>query len=102
MPEIGTKVREGGDDVEVGKAYEITNVETVETEVRSFAGVRVTLLTKKAEEGNVMLWKRPVTSPESKLGAFITLLGSNTDTWLNKWIIFKDWRQGARLVELAK
>ncbi|GAI07226.1 unnamed protein product [marine sediment metagenome] len=49
-----------------------------------------------------MLWSRPVTTPKSKLGAFITLLSSNTDKWLNKRICFIDWRQGARVVELAK
>lgn len=102
MPEIETKVRQGGDDVEVGKEYEILNVEQVTTEVAFYKGWRVSLLTKKAEEGSVMLWERPVTSPDSKLGAFITLLGGNTDKWLHKWIKFVDWRQGARLIELVK
>lgn len=102
MPELGTKVREGGDDIEVGVKYHIDNIEEVTTEVKAFSGVRVMLVDEKKNEGSVMLWRRPVTSQESKLGAFITLLGSNTDKWLGKFIIFKDWRQGARLVELAK
>ncbi|MBU2249571.1 MAG: hypothetical protein KKD77_22685 [Gammaproteobacteria bacterium] len=102
MPEIGTKVREGGDDVEIGVEYHIDNVEIVTTDVKAFAGIRVVLVDKKKDTRSVMLWQRPVTSPESKLGAFISLLGSNTDKWLGHKIIFRDWRQGARLVELAK
>ena len=101
-PEIGTKVREGGDDVEVGVKYHIDNVETVITEISAYNGIRVLLADEKKNEGTVMLWKRPVTTPKSKLGAFITLLGSNTDKWLGQKIIFRDWRPGARLVELAK
>lgn len=101
MPEVGTKVREGGDDVEIGKEYEITNVEDVTTEVSFYKGLRVQLLTKKAEEGSIMLWSRPITSPKSKLGAFITLLGSDTDKWLHKKIKIVDWRQGARIIELV-
>jgi len=102
MPEVGTKVREGGDDVEIGKEYEIINVEDVVTEVQTYKGLRVELLTKKAEEGSVMAWWRPVTTPRSKLGAFIKLLGSNTDDWLHKRIKFVDWRVGARNIELVK
>ena len=102
MPEIGTKVRESGDDVKVGETYEIVNVEEVTTDVSAYKGLRVQLLTKKAEEGTIMLWRRPVTTPRSKLGAFISLLGDNTDKWLHKWIKFADWRIGARSIELVK
>jgi len=101
MPKIGTKVREGGDDVEIGRKYEIVNVEEVTTEVSFYRGIRVSLQDEKKNEGTVMLWMRPVTTPKSKLGAFIKLLGEDTDKWIGKKIIFKDWRQGARLVEFA-
>jgi len=101
-PELDVKVREGGDDIIIGTTYEIVNVENVVTEVSAYNGVRVQLMSKKAEEGNVMLWKRPITTPKSKLGAFIELLGLNTDEWLHKWIVFTDWRAGARIIELAK
>uniref|UniRef100_A0A6M3M7C4 Uncharacterized protein n=1 Tax=viral metagenome TaxID=1070528 RepID=A0A6M3M7C4_9ZZZZ len=102
MPEVGTKVRESGDDVEIGKEYEIVNVESVTTEISFYKGIRVELLTKKAEEGSIMLWERPITTSKSKLGIFITLLGSNTDGWLHKRIKIVDWRQGARIIELVK
>ena len=102
MPEIGTDVREGADEVEIGQVYEITNIEDVTTDVSAFTGIRVSLLTKKGLEGVVMLWKRPVTGKGSKLGSFITLLGSNTDKWLHKFIKFIDWKQGARIIELVE
>lgn len=101
-PEIGTEVREGADNVNLNIPYEITNVETdVITDVSSYQGVRVELLNLKGHVGNIMLWKRPVTGKASKLGMFITLLGSNTDKWLNKWVLFKGWEKGNRLVELT-
>ena len=101
-PEIGTEVREQVDMLELGKVYEIVNVETVETEVRFLKGVRVEMLTAKAEEGSLMLWKRPVVGPKSKLGAFIIVLGSNTDKWLHKWIKFLHWGKQDNLIELVE
>lgn len=102
MPKIGTEVREGADNVEIGVVYHIDNVEEVKTEVSFYQGIRVSLIGAKKQEGNVMLWQRPITGSGSKLGAFMTLLGDNTDKWLGQNIIFKSWQQGARLVELAK
>jgi len=100
-PEIGTEVREGADDVKLNIPYEIVNVEDIKTEVRTFTGIRVELLSVAAKVGSVVLWKRPITGKGSKLGVFITLLGSNTDKWLHKWIVFKGWEQNSRLVELV-
>ena len=99
MPEIGTEVREGADDVELNIPYEITNVEDVTTDARQFSGIRVEMLTAKAKTGAVMLWKRPITGKGSKLGVFITLLGSNTDKWLHKWLVFRQWEERQRLIE---
>lgn len=91
-PKLDTEVREGADDVTEGIAYEITDIEEIETEVQNLQGIRVSLLTQKAQEGNVMLWKRRVTGTGSKLGVFITELGHNTDGWLHKWVIFETWQ----------
>jgi len=101
MPEIGTEVREGADDVKLNIPYEIVNVESVQTDVAMYQGIRVELLDAKAHTGTVMLWKRPVTGTGSKLGVFITKLGSNTDKWLHKWIVFKEWEAKKRLIELV-
>lgn len=101
MPEIGTEVREGADDVKLNVPYEITNVEDVQTDVAMYKGIRVELLTARAQTGTIMLWKRPVTGTGSKLGVFITKLGSNTDRWLHKWVIFREWEAKKRLIELV-
>ena len=100
MPEIGTEVREGADDVKLNIPYEIVNVEDVSTDVAQYQGIRVELLTAKAQTGTILLWKRPVTGTGSKLGVFITKLGSNTDKWLHKWLIFHEWEAKKRLIEL--
>lgn len=99
-PEIGTEVREGADDVKLNIPYEITNVENVTTDVAQYSGIRVEFLTAKGQTGSIMLWKRPVTGTGSKLGVFITKLGSNTDRWLHKWLIFREWEAKKRLIEL--
>jgi len=99
-PEIGTEVREGADDVKLNITYEIINVEDVITDTQQYAGIRVELLDTKGHTGTVMLWKRPVTGTGSKLGVFIIKLGSNTDKWLHKWLIFREWEVKKRLIEL--
>ena len=101
MPEIGTEVREGADDVDLNIPYEIVNVEGVTTDVSMYQGIRVEMLTQKAKTGTIMLWKRPVTGTGSKLGVFITKLGSNTDKWLHKWIIFREWEAKKRSIEVT-
>jgi hypothetical protein len=99
MPETGVRLQEGADDIKLNVAYMINDVEDVKTEVGAYSGLRVELLDAKGNVGTVMLWKRPVTSPKSKLGSFVNLLGSNTDRWLRKWIIFRGWQQNNRAVE---
>jgi len=100
-PEIGTEVREGADDVKLNNPYEIVNVEDVTTDVGMYSGIRVEFLDMKGKTGTVMLWKRPVTGTGSKLGVFITKLGSNTDRWLHKWVVFREWEAKKRLIELV-
>jgi len=102
MPETGVRLQEGADDVKLGVPYMINDVEEVVTEVGAYSGFRIELLDARGNLGSVMLWKRPVTSPKSKLGAFVSLLGSNTDKWLRKWIIFRGWTQGNRNIERAE
>ncbi|GAJ17211.1 unnamed protein product, partial [marine sediment metagenome] len=89
------------DDVKLNTPYEIINVEDVSTDVAQYKGIRVEFLSAKGHTGTVMLWKRPVTGTGSKLGVFISALGSNTDKWLHKWVIFKSWEQKARVIELV-
>jgi len=101
-PETGVKLQEGADDIKLNVPYMINDVDEVTTEVGAYNGFRVELLDIKGNLGSVMLWKRPITSPKSKLGSFVSLLGSNTDRWLHKWVIFHGWQQNARLIELCE
>lgn len=100
-PKIDTEVREGADDVIEGIPYEIVNVEDIVTDVQNLSGIRVEMLNQKAEEGNVVLWKRRITGSGSKLGVFITVLGSNTDTWIHKWVKFNVWKERQREIEVV-
>lgn len=101
MPLIDTEVREGADDMQLNLPYEITNVEEITTDVQQFTGVRVVLLAANADEGSVVLWKRKITGKNSKLGVFITALGANTDRWLHKCIIFRQWLPRQREIEVV-
>ena len=100
-PVIDTEVREGADDVTEGVAYEIINVEEITTDVQNLSGIRVSLLSAKAEEGNVVLWQRKVTGKGSKLGVFLEALGHNTDKWLHKWVVFQPWQPRNRGLEVV-
>ena len=101
MPKLNTEVREGADSVQEGVSYEIVNVEEITTDVQSFSGQRVTLLTEKAVEGSVMLWQRRITGKTSKLGVFITALGDDTDKWIHKWVKFITWQDRKREIEVV-
>jgi len=92
MPKLDTEVREGADDVNIGMAYEIVDVEMVKTDVQSLDGIRVSLISVDAEEGNVMLWQRKTTGTLSKLGAYITALGNDTDKWFHQWVVHEPWQ----------
>lgn len=100
-PVIDTDVREGADDVTEGIPYEIINIEDIVTDVQGLAGIRVSLLSAKAEEGNVVLWKRKITGHGSKLGVFIDALGKNTDAWLHEWVVFSPWQPRNRGLEVV-
>ncbi len=101
-PIIDTEVKEGADDVTEGMPYEITNVEDITTDVQNLSGIRVSLLSVKAEEGNVVLWKRKITGHGSKLGVFIDKLGLNTDRWLHQWVVFSPWQPRNRGLEVVE
>lgn len=100
-PETGMEVVEGGDLFELNKPYEIVNVTDTVTGVQMYKGLRVELLAADGSVGNIMLWKQDQVSSRSKTGAFLILLGTNTDSWLHKWIIIRAWEKNNRRVELT-
>ena len=102
LPKIETEVREGADDVQIGVSYEIINVEEITTDVKNYVGYRVSLMSPQHDEGSVMLWKRKITGSTSKLGVFISALGDNTDKWINRWIVFRQWLPLKREIEVLE
>ena len=100
-PETGIEVVEGGDLVELNKPYEIVSVEDTTTEVSMYQGFRVQLLAADGDVGSLMLWKQQRVSTRSKTGAFLALLGTNTDNWLHQWVIFRAWERNNRRLELT-
>jgi hypothetical protein len=97
-PEIGTEVVESGDTVELNVIYSILNVEEVTTEVSFYQGIRVEMIGTAGQLGSIMLWRRSKVGKGSKLGSFIELLGSNTDTWKGKFIVFEKWEKNNRKI----
>lgn len=100
-PETGIELVEGGDLVELNVPYEIVFVEDITTQVGMYQGFRVSLLSADAKDGSVMLWKQQRVSTRSKTGAFLALLGTDTDNWLHNWVIFRAWERNNRRVELT-
>ncbi len=74
-----------------GKVYTIKSVEFRETS--NGKGFRVVLSDTKGNEYEDMLWlnKSDEYGPKSKLGAFVTVLGDDTDDWIGKKIKIISW-----------
>lgn len=100
-PETGIELVEGGDLIELNKPYEIVEVTDTITDVSMYQGFRVQMVAADADIGSVMLWKQQRVSTKSKTGAFLALLGTNTDNWIHQWIIFRAWERNNRRVELT-
>lgn len=100
--ELNTTVAgQGPQDLTEGKEYEIASVEQVKTQLRGLDGLRVTCVDQDGEQATTMLWLRDTVSANSKLGAFITALGNNTDDWEGKIIYTRFWRDRNREIEVV-
>jgi len=96
MPKIDVKIAETKPEPYAGLVAKITNAEVIETQRQHFNGIRVSLVDKEGNEYATMLWLRDTVGQRSKLGAFITALGDDTDEWIGKWIRFVSWDRNAR------
>jgi hypothetical protein len=86
-----------------GLTGEIVSAEIVKTPVSGYSGIRVTIKEAGTDEKYAeMLWIRPRTGVKSKLGAFISVLGNNTDTWVGKLIKIVKWTAKEREIQLVK
>lgn len=101
MPHLDVQTTDEIPSPKEGMTYEITKVEEFQSQVRSFAGIRVIMKDDKGEEVITALWKRTPIGPKSELGAFITKLGKDTETWIGKRITFISWKPSNRVIELA-
>ena len=84
-----------------GLTYTVESAEKFQSAVRGFQGLRVVLKDSHGLEVIETLWLREVVGPNSKLGAFIVVLGKNVDKWKGKKVRFVQWSQGKRKIELA-
>lgn len=101
MPKLNVQTTDELPTPEVGKTYHIKEVEQFTSAVRGFKGLRVTMHGRDGKEYVESLWLRDVVGTRSKLGSFISVLGKDTDSWVDKSITFLSWRQGDRNIELA-
>lgn len=103
MPKLKAKLPLPGEEaIKRGVPYQIVVVEPFTSEVQKFVGQRVVLEDKKGKQLAIALWEREVAGLKSKLGAFLTVLGDDTDTWAKKTIVFLKWAERDRQIELVK
>lgn len=103
MPEVGGELVPLGEEALcLGVPYMIVSVEKFISEVRSFAGYRVAIARENEELIAIPLWEAETIGRESKLGAFVYLLGKNTDNWEGRTIEFVNWSSRNRHIKLAE
>ncbi|MEM3699918.1 MAG: hypothetical protein QXL57_03515 [Candidatus Bathyarchaeia archaeon] len=101
MPEIDVEFIQPLPEPKEGETYAIETVEHInKTPLRGLEAWRATLC--NVRDGSLcatMLWKRERVGPNSKLGAFISVLGRNTDLWVGRKVKFLAWKHRDRKVE---
>jgi len=102
MPKINVEIAEQLPEPLEGHIYQIHDPELFTSAVRSYKGLRVPL-TDQTDQMEVIavLWTRDIAGEKSKLGAFISVLGNDTDTWNGKKIKILKWRPGERQIEVV-
>jgi len=81
------------------QTYTITKAEIVQTTVRGYKGVRVQLKGEDGKDYATMLWLRERVGETSKLGAFLSALGSKVSQWKGKKIRIEEWAERRRVVK---
>lgn len=101
MPKIKVEVVKRQPEPEQGITYTIKEVEVFTSPKQGYKGARVALEDAMQNKTETVLWLRDQATTKSKLGTFIAALGDDTDTWIDKRILIKSWRDGNRDIELA-
>jgi len=103
MPIIeGELVLPGDEAIEEGKIYKVVEVQKIDQRVRGFPGYDVILDGGRNTRLSVSLWSKERIGRRSKIGAFVLVLGRNTDDWIGKQIRFIAWQPRKRQIELVK
>jgi len=106
---LNTKLSKSLPTFHVGLIGKISSVEAIKTKIRGLDAIRVVLSDTNCEEANDgtnehadVLWLRERVSRNSKLGAFISVLGDDTDKWLNRVIVFDKWQEKDRKIQVVE
>ena len=103
MPKINVEVAETQPEPQENHVYIIGECELFTSQIHGYKGLRVPMKDEADQKEIVAaLWMREVAGKQSKLGAFITVLGQDTDTWLGKKIMVKSWRPNLRKIEVLQ
>ena len=81
---------------ESNKEYKIINVEQQKGQFGEY--IRVTLEDADKKQYSSALWVKDTVSSTSKAGAFALALGTNPETWLNKYVKIISWTAKNRVV----
>jgi hypothetical protein len=99
---IGVKLSSQVEGLKEGEIYTVLGAEQIRTDVQGFNGVRVTCRSADGGEVAEMLWIRPIVGERTKLGAFVKVLGPDTDGWIGKKIKVLKWERRNRQIEKVR
>lgn len=112
MTKLGKEIAENIPEPEMGQAYKIIKAASKETASndepnKKMTGIEVTFQRLNAKHEPVpdsaaqtMLWvtDKKAISSTSKLGAFLSVLGDETDNWIGRNILIVEWRSKHRSI----
>jgi len=102
MVKLKTEVAESLPEPLEGHIYTIGEADLFTSQVRGYKGLRVPMKDVKDDtEVIAVLWMREVAGENSKLGAFLSVLGDETDSWKGKKIQVVAWREKNRKIQLV-
>jgi len=108
MVKLNTKISKPLPNFHVGLIGKITSVEVIKTKM-GIDALRVALSDTNCEESGDgstqhidVLWLREKVGRNSKLGAFLSVLGDDTDKWLGRTIVIDRWQERDRKIQVVE
>lgn len=96
MPKINTKVAETQPDLSEDGEYEVVTVESMKTIQNNWPAIRIACKDAEGIEFVAMAWlpkdMSQGTADYSKLGAFMSKMGDDTDSWVGKKFRVDEWK----------